>query len=313
MRLGGLWAAALAVTLALVGVSCVAPGGVAAAQQPHAPDPANWRPLDPDNTLYIDTVHGRIVIEMFPEVAPNHVNRIKQLARAGFYDGIIFHRVITGFMAQTGDPLGTGEGSSSLPDLQAEFTFRRGPNMPFIEAAHQTNARIGFYKTLPIETQPDAQMALSRFNSVVSSADHCAGVVSMARMGADPQTGVDQVNSANSQFFIVLAPHHDLDRLYSVWGRVVWGQDAVNQIAVGSPPAHPDHMLAVRVAADLPESERAPIYVLRTDGPQFRQLIDQTRARKGADFSICDVVIPARVPNQNDRERHWWSIIPFIP
>jgi peptidylprolyl isomerase len=303
MRLGGFWAAALALTLFVV-------VDVAAAQQ--APDPRNWRQLDPENTLYIDTVHGRIVIEMYPEIAPNHVERIKTLARAHFYDGLTFHRVVADFMAQTGDPLGTGEGASSLPDLQAEFTFRRGPNMPFVEAAHQASSRIGFYKTLPIETQPDAQMALSRYNSVVSSAMHCAGVASMARMGRDPQTGVDQVNSANSQFFLTLAPHQDLDRLYTIWGRVVWGQDAVNQIAPGEPPEHPDRMLAVRVAADLPESERAPIYVLRTDGPQFRQLIDQTRARKGADFSVCDVNIPARVPNQHDRERHWWSIIPFI-
>jgi len=307
-RLGGM-AAALA--LALAGTIGAAPAQVAVAQQQNAPDATNWRELDPDNTLYIDTVHGRIVIEMFPEIAPNHVARVKQLARAGFYDGLTFHRVIPGFMAQTGDPLGTGEGASSLPDLQAEFTFRRGPNMPFVEAAQQANARIGFYKTLPIETQPDAQMALSRYGSVLSSAMHCAGVASMARMGRD-QTGVDQVNSANSQFFLTLAPHQDLDRLYTIWGRVVWGQDAVGKITPGEPPEHPDRMLAVRVAADLPDNERAPIYVLRTDGPQFRQLIDSTRRRKGADFSVCDVDIPARVPNQHDRERHWWSIIPFI-
>jgi peptidylprolyl isomerase len=84
-------------------------------------------------------------------------------------------------------------------------------------------------------------------------------------------------------------------------------------LAVGNPPPNPDRMLAVHVAADLPESERAPIYVLRTDGPQFRQLIEDTRRQRGADFSVCDVQIPARVPNRNERQRHWWSIIPFIP
>jgi peptidylprolyl isomerase len=77
------------------------------------PDPRNWRQVDPDNTLYIDTVHGRIVVELYPEIAPRHVERIKALTRLGFYDGLTFHRVVDDFMAQTGDPLGTGEGASS--------------------------------------------------------------------------------------------------------------------------------------------------------------------------------------------------------
>lgn len=77
---------------------------------------------DLENTLYIDLKYGRVVIEMLPKVAPEHVNRIKTLARQKFYDGIVFHRVITGFMAQTGDPTGTGMGGSKLPDLRAEFS-----------------------------------------------------------------------------------------------------------------------------------------------------------------------------------------------
>ncbi len=296
MRLGGIWAAALALTLFVM-------VDVASAQQ--APDPRNWRPVDPDNTLYIDTVHGRIVIEMYPEVAPNHIERIKTLARAHFYDGLTFHRVVDGFMAQTGDPLGTGEGASNLPDLHQEFLFRRGPDMPFIQAAQQSGAYLGFYKALPIESAPDAQMRVTADGRVSANALHCQGVVSMAR--------ADDDNSANSQFFIMRAPYPALNKRYTIWGRVVWGQEAVMQLAVGNPPPTPDRMLSVRIAADLPEAERAPIYVLRTDGPQFRQLIDDTRRRRGADFSVCDVQIPARVPNRNDRQRHWWSIIPFIP
>ncbi len=76
---------------------------------------------DPANTLVIDMTHGRIVIEMRPDLAPGHVEHIKKLAREGFYDGIVFHRVIEGFMAQTGCPHGTGTGGSSYPDLQSEF------------------------------------------------------------------------------------------------------------------------------------------------------------------------------------------------
>ena len=74
-----------------------------------------------ENVLFIDTNNGRIVIELMPQVAPTHVQRIKELARTGFYDNVVFHRVIEGFMAQTGDPTGTGMGGSELPDLRAEF------------------------------------------------------------------------------------------------------------------------------------------------------------------------------------------------
>ena len=76
---------------------------------------------DPENTLIIETTQGRVVIEMRPDLAPKHVERIKQLAREGFYDGIVFHRVIDGFMAQTGCPQGRGTGGSKYPDLPAEF------------------------------------------------------------------------------------------------------------------------------------------------------------------------------------------------
>ena len=76
---------------------------------------------DPENTLIVETTKGRVVIEMRPDLAPNHVAHIKKLAREGFYDGIVFHRVIEGFMAQTGCPKGTGTGGSKYPNLKAEF------------------------------------------------------------------------------------------------------------------------------------------------------------------------------------------------
>ena len=84
---------------------------------------------DPQNTLYLDLKDGRVVIKLMPDIAPNHVARIKELVKEGFYDGLTFHRVIDGFMAQTGDPTGTGSGGSDLPDLKAEFNdynFGRG-------------------------------------------------------------------------------------------------------------------------------------------------------------------------------------------
>jgi peptidylprolyl isomerase len=80
---------------------------------------------DLENTLYVELKTGRVVIEMRPDLAPNHVARIKELAREGFYDGVVFHRVIPGFMAQTGDPTGTGSGGSKKPNLKAEFSRQK--------------------------------------------------------------------------------------------------------------------------------------------------------------------------------------------
>ena len=80
---------------------------------------------DPENTLIMETSKGKVVIGLRPDLAPKHVERIKKLAREGFYDGIAFHRVIDGFMAQTGCPEGTGMGSSNYPDLKAEFNAEK--------------------------------------------------------------------------------------------------------------------------------------------------------------------------------------------
>jgi len=101
-------------------------GGLALAMTPPA---SAQNGLDPENTLLIELEAGTVTVELLPDVAPQHVARVKELAREGFYDGVVFHRVIDGFMAQTGDPTGTGTGGSSKPDLKAEFSkepFKRG-------------------------------------------------------------------------------------------------------------------------------------------------------------------------------------------
>jgi cyclophilin family peptidyl-prolyl cis-trans isomerase len=93
------------------------------------PAAAQPRPSDPQNTIHLQTKDGRVTIRLRPDLAPKHVEQIKTLTKRGFYDGIVFHRVIPGFMAQTGDPTGTGTGGSDLPNIPAEFTqepFKRG-------------------------------------------------------------------------------------------------------------------------------------------------------------------------------------------
>ncbi|WP_029040118.1 peptidylprolyl isomerase [Cucumibacter marinus] len=151
---------------------------------------------DLENTLVLETSKGEVTIRLRPDLAPKHVERIKELAREGFYDGIIFHRVIDGFMAQAGCPHGRGTGGSDKPDLPAEFN-----------------------------AQP-----------------HVRGTCSMART-MDP-------NSANSQFFICFDNASFLDGQYTVWGEVTDGMEAIDALAKGEPPASPDSIVSMKVAAD---------------------------------------------------------------
>ncbi len=158
--------------------------------------------LDAENTLYLDLKSGRVVIELRPDLAPKHVARIKTLVREKFYDGLAFHRVIDGFMAQGGDPKGDGTGGSGV-NLPAEF----------------------------------------------SAEHHVRGVLSMART-RDP-------NSADSQFFIMLADAPHLDGQYTVWGKVVEGMEFVDKLKKASSMSRsgmvddPDKIVQMRVAADV--------------------------------------------------------------
>ena len=266
--------------------------GIADEQDPAGAVAAgDWRSVAPDNLLIIDTNKGRILVEMTPEAAPGHVARIRLLAKAGFYDGIPWHRVIDGFMAQTGDPLGTGEGQSWHPDLKAEFTFRRDAQTPFAPVAAPAGALIGFMQSLPVQTQPDAVMATTADRKVHAWGLYCPGVAGMARD--------DAPDSANSQFFLMRQPYPALEKRYTIWGRVVSGLDVVRALKFSPNPdgivTDPDRMTRVRVAGDLAQGERPSVRVLSTDSPRFRTLVERTRAARGADFSACDIDLPVAV------------------
>ncbi len=162
---------------------------------------------DPENTILVELKDGTVVIELLADVAPAHAARMKELVREGAYDGVVFHRVIDGFMAQTGDVAHgnadkdfnlrmAGTGGSDKPDLPAEF----------------------------------------------SKLPHDRGTIGAARS--------QNPNSANSQFFINFKDNHFLNGQYTVYGRVVEGMDHVDAIVRGEPPANPDKMVSVKVAAD---------------------------------------------------------------
>lgn len=254
-------------------------GGLAAA-------PPGWRALDPENMLVVDTTKGRIVVEMRPELAPLAVARVKLLARERVYDGLQFHRVIDGFVDQTGNPNNKDGGTSRHPDLPPEFTFWATPR-GFAVVRTSSDGQAGFLGATPVESVSAGEAARSKDGRLRAWGAYCAGVVGMGRQ-ADPGT-------ANSEIFFMREASRRLDRSYAVWGRVVVGLDVVRAIAVGEPPANPDLMLKVRVASDLPATERPRVSVLSEHGSAFAALVARTRAAKGPDFSVCDVEIPARL------------------
>jgi len=253
-----------------------------------------WRDVDPENLLIIDTDYGQIGVELYPEIAPKHVAQIKALTRQSFYDMITFHRVIDGFMNQTGDPKGDGTGDSSLPDIEAEFKFRRPPSMAIelIDARKTPTGEVGvgFYKALPVASQPAAQAMLTKDGKVEAYGLHCSGVTSMARS--------QNPNSGNSQFFLMrgTAPH--LDREYSIWGSTVYGREHLTSFKVGTkgdnPSFVPDVMKKVRIAADIPESERPRIQTLKADSPAFDSYLATQKDASGNYPDICDITIPNR-------------------
>ncbi len=162
---------------------------------------------DPENTVIVELKDGNVIIELLPDIAPMHCDRMKELAREGAYDNVCFHRVIDGFMAQTGDVQhgdmedgfnlrAAGTGGSDKKDLPAEF----------------------------------------------SGIPHDRGTLGAARS--------QNPNSANSQFFINFKDNHFLNRQYTVYGRVIEGMELVDNITKGEPPANPDRMISVKVAAD---------------------------------------------------------------
>ena len=284
---------ALAIGLVLAGASVAeAQETATTAQAQAASAPTDWRTVPADNLMIIDTNRGRVLVELAPEAAPLHVERMRLLTRRAFFDGIVFHRVIDGFMAQTGDPLGNGEGQSPYPDIKGEFTFRRGPETPFTPVASPAGAMLGFLNSLPIQTQPTTLMATTGDGKVHGWGAYCPGVAGMARD--------DAPDSANSQFFLMRQPYPALDKRYTVWGNVVSGLDVVRAIKVGdgdngAVTAEPDRMIRVRIASDLLEAERPVVQVLDTASAAFRTLAEGVRTARGADFSICDIVLPVQV------------------
>ncbi len=277
---------------ALLAGLCLATISTASLAAPAArlakPTEKDWRTPAPDTILVIDTNKGRVLVELIPEVAPNHVARLRELTRAGVYDGRTFFRVIDRFMAQTGDPRDTGEGGTDKPNLKAEFTFRRGTETPFVAMAAPAGLQVGYLKSLPVVSQAWSWSDVTSDKKVAAWGTYCPGVVGMARD--------EDNNSANSQFFLMRQPYPSLDKRYTAFGRVISGLDVVRSIKTGEPvPAPQDLMRRVRLLSDIPEGERPKVRLIDPKGPWFAAETKRLRALKGADFSVCDIEPPVRI------------------
>jgi len=283
---------ALAALLTLAATSTLAaPVQKSVTTAPAAPAPpatSDWRTPDPQDILVIDTNKGRILVELVPLVAPSHVTRVRELARQGLYNGRSFFRVIDQFMAQTGDPQDNGMGGSDLPDLTAEFTFRRGADTPFVQVADQAVAEIGFVGPLPVMTQSSQLMPMTADGRISGWALYCPGVAGMAR-GESP-------DSANSQFFLMRQAYPSLEKRYTAFGRVISGLEVVRAIKAGEPVVAPqDLMTRVQVLADMPAGSRPKVRVIDPRSPWFAAEVARVRASRGADFTACAISIPSEV------------------
>ena len=277
--------AAAAVLLALAPAALSAPSPQPANPAPSASD---FRTPDPQDILVIDTNKGRILVELVPLAAPAHVVRVRELARQGLYNGRSFFRVIDQFMAQTGDPKDDGTGGSELPDLAAEFTFRRGADTPFVQVADQAVAEIGFIGSLPVMTQSSQLMPMTADGRISGWALYCPGVAGMARGGSP--------DSANSQFFLMRQAYPSLEKRYTAFGRVIAGLDVVRAIKTGEPVDPPqDVMTRVQVLADMPAASRPKVRVIDPRSPWFAAEVARVRASLGADFTACAISIPSEV------------------
>ena len=270
------------------------------------PPPEAWRSVDPQNLVLIDTRYGQVAVELAPEFAPKHAERVRALIRAHFYDGLSFYRVIDGFVAQGG----IGEGTASTkdhpveardlakwPPLKAEFDRASAPAPVFtpLGNADLMAPEVGFEDGFPVARDPkDGREWLI----------HCPGTFAFARDN-DPDT-------ASTEFYIVIgqAPRR-LDRDLTAFGRVLSGMQYVQKLERGDPDVDSgvigdvskrDPILRIRLAADLPASERPSFQVLRTESQSFADSVEARRNPTSPFYfrkpppvlDICGVPVPVK-------------------
>ena len=256
---------------------------------------ADWRGLDPENTLYLQLPQGRVVIELAPAFAPQHAANLRALVRQKYFDGLAVIRSQDNFVVQWGDPdgeRGLGEARTKLPP---EFTVRIAPGLAFEPLPDRDGyaPEVGFSQGFP------AARDMARGEAWLT---HCYAMVGAGR-GNDPESG-------NGTELYVVTGHapRQLDRNIALVGRVVKGMEWVSTLPRGSGPLGfyervEQHVpiASVRLAADVAPAERENIEVMRTDTASFRALVETRRNRRDDWYlvpagyvDICNVPIVAR-------------------
>jgi len=259
-----------------------------------ASTPADWRPLDPQNTLYLELASGRVVIELNPEFAPNHVANIEALARGKYFDGLTIYRAQDNYVVEWGDPEAKKPVGTAHRTLAAEFERPlRGLSITKLSDPDTYAPEVGFLDGFPVAADP----AVGRAWLV-----HCYGMV-----GAGRDNDVDSGGGTEPYVVIGQAPRH-LDRNVTLFGRVVSGMDLLSVLPRGTGtlgryqlPSQRVPIRAVKVAADVPAAQRTELEVLRTDTPTFLAYVEARRNRHEEWFKVpagrvdvCNVPIPVR-------------------
>lgn len=270
-----------------------------------ASKPTDWRALDTENTLYLDLPAGRVVIELAPAFAPLHADNIRMLVRQKYFDGLAILRVQDNFVTQWGDPHAEDTEKAkpfgkAKRKLAAEFT-RAANGLPFttLPDGDAFAPEVGFSNGFPAARDSKVDQAWLA---------HCYGMVGAGR-DTDPESG------SGAELYVVIghAPRQ-LDRNIATVGRVVKGMELLSALPRGTGPLgfheKPDQrtpIRTVRMAADVPASERAPLEVLRTDTDTFTALIESRRNRRddwyhvpAGRIDLCNVPIPVRVLQKGD-------------
>lgn len=260
-----------------------------------ASGPADWRRIDEANTIYVELESGRVIIELAPAFAPQHVANIKALAREGYYDGVWVVRSQDNYVVQWADPDGTREIKTGRRTLPAEFSRAMAPDLPFtrLPDADGYAPQVGFSNSFPAARDPTAGRAWLA---------HCYGMVGAGRDNDADSGGGTELYVVNGH-----APRH-LDRNVTLVGRVVKGIELLTSLPRGTLPMgyyekteQRIRIVSIRVAADVPAADRTPVEVMRTDTPTFEALIESRRNRREEWFKVqaghvelCNVPLPTR-------------------
>lgn len=269
-----------------------------------ATTPADWRTLDPENTLYMELASGRVVIELAPEFAPKHVANVKALARENYFDGLAIIRVQDNYVVQWADP------DAEKPELArkiqhaqktlpAEFDRAFDARLPFTPLPDRDvyAPEVGFSGGFPVaRDRKSGRMWLV----------HCYGMVGAGRDNAPGSGGGTEL------YAVIGHAPRQLDRNVTLFGRVVQGIELLSALPRGPAPmgfytnaAMNVPIKSIRVAADVPEAERSQLELMRTDTPAFKQLIEARRNRREEWFQfaagrieIGNVPLPVRVKTE---------------